>query len=109
MKQIFNTGIAINYGVFSAVIASLMIDFCRSAANCDDYKLEGKVFVPYFEIRRFAPYMNSREFGIGLKNLINHNIIQVIKPINMGNCYIFTDHAKELFSKKPIRIQIDWQ
>ena len=109
MKQTFNIGIAEKYGVRSAVIVSLMIDFCRSAANCDDYKLEGKVFVPYFEIRRFAPYMNSHEFGVGLRNLIYHKIIQVITPINMGRCYIFTDHAKELFSKKPIRIHICWQ
>lgn len=109
MKQTFNTVIAARYGVRSAVIVSLMIDFCRSAANCDDYKSEGKVFVPWLEIRRFTPYMNPREFGIGLKNLINDDIIQVIRPINMGNCYIFTDYAKELFSKKPIRIKIDWQ
>lgn len=109
MKQKFNTGVAIKYGVYSAVIVSIMVDFCRSAANCDDYKLEGKVFIPYFEIRRFASYMSSREFGIGLKSLINHNIIQIIIPKNMGTCYIFTDHAKEMFSKKPIRIQIDWQ
>ena len=83
MKQKFNTGVAIKYGVHSAVIVSLMVDFCRSAANCDDYKLEGKVFIPYFEIRRFALYMSSREFGIGLKNLINHNIIQIITPIKI--------------------------
>ena len=109
MKQTFNTGIAIKYGVRSAVIVSLMIDFCRSAANSDDYKLGGKVFVPYFEIRRHTPYMSNYEFVAGLKNLIHNYIIQVVKPTNKGNCYIFTDHAKELFSKKPIRIQIDWQ
>jgi len=109
MKQTFNTDIATKYGVRSAVIVSLMIDFCRSAANSDDYKFGGKVFVPYFEIRRFTPYMNTHDFGVGLNNLINHNIIQHVRPTNNRNCYMFTDHAKELFSKKPIRIQIDWQ
>ena len=109
MKQTFNTDIATKYGVLSAVIVNIMIDFCRSAANCDDYKFGGKVFVPYFEIRRFAPNMNSHEFGVCLNNLINHNIIQRVRPTNKGNCYIFTEHAKELFSKKPIRIKIDWQ
>ena len=109
MKQTFNTGIATKCGLRSAVIVNIMIDFCRSAANSDDYKLGGKVFVPYFEIRRHTPYMSNYEFGIVLKNLINHNIIQNVRPTNKGNCYIFTDHAKELFSKKPIRIKIDWQ
>ena len=109
MKQSFNVGVATKFGVRSAVIVNLMIDFCKSAANCDEYKIDGKVYFPYSEISGLVPYMNKIQIAAALRNLINQNVIQVHNSPVTGVRYTFTDYAKEQFSKKPIRIQIDWQ
>jgi hypothetical protein len=108
MKQKFNVGLAVRYGVRSAVIIEIMIDFCRSAKNSVEYKHNDRVYVPYSEISRKLHYMNEIQFKAALQNLINHNIIQVAN-FSYGVRYTFTDYAKEQFSKKPIRIRIDWQ
>lgn len=109
MKQKFNVGVAERFGVRSAVIVDIMMDFCRSVAKSAEYKFDNKVYVPFSEIRRNVPYMNKIQLAAALQNLINNNIIQVHNLPTTGVRYSFTDYAKEQFSKKPIRIRIDWQ
>ena len=109
MKQKFNVGLATKYGVASAVIIEIMINFCRSAAKSEEYKFDNKIYIPCSEIRESMPYMHKMKISFALKNLIDKNIIQAHNSPFTGIRYTFTDYAKEQFSKKPIRIQIDWQ
>ena len=109
MKQKFNVGVAIKYGVRSAVIIEIMIDFFRSAAKSEEYKFDNKIYIPYSEISGLVPYMNKTQIAAALRNLINNNVIQSFNSPFTGQRYTFTDYAKEQFSKKPIRIHIYWQ
>ena len=109
MKQKFNVGVAIKYGVRSAVIIDIMIAFCRSAAKSEEYKFNDKIYIPYSEISGLLPYMHKMKISFALRNLIDKNIIQAHNSPFTGIRYTFTDYAKEQFSKKPIRIQIYWQ
>ena len=106
MMQGFNTAIAEKYGVYAAVIIDYMIHFCKAAHKCKEYKIDGKVFVLRNEMREALFYMPTWHFNRALNILVKNGVLQ---PKNNGEGLVFTDYAKELFSKKPIRIQIDWQ
>lgn len=111
MKQEFNVGVAVKYGVEAAIIVSLMMDFCKCEANCKDPVItkreNGKLFVSRSLINNeVAAFMPTNRFKIGISNLLSHRIIETSED---RASYAFTDYAKTIFSKAPIRITITWQ
>lgn len=111
MNQKFNVGVAVKFGVEAAIIVSQMIDFCKCEANCKDPLLtkreNGKLFVRRSLINNeVAAFMPTNRFKIGIRNLLSHSIIGISKD---RTSYAFTDYAKAVFSKAPIRITITWQ
>lgn len=110
MKQEFNVGVAVKYGVEAAIIVSLMMDFCKREANCKDPVItkreNGKLFISRSLIYEVAAFMPANRFKIGISNLLSHRIIETSED---RASYAFTDYAKIIFSKAPIRITITWQ
>ena len=106
MKQDFNVGIATCYGIHAAIIVEIMADFCKCAKMCYEYIVDGKVYVPKKEIRKTAYYTNDKCFEDALDVLKNNGLISYLL---YEDAYSFTDLAKDIFSKKPIRLTITWQ
>jgi hypothetical protein len=106
-KQKFNVGLAVMCGVEAAVIVDIMIGFCKCTARCPEYRENGKLFVEKDYIYKFVEdYMPKHRFNTALNVLSGEGFIE---PSKDGAGYAFTDIAKDVFSKKPIRITISWQ
>lgn len=114
MNQNFNVGAATLYSIDAAIIIDVIVSFCKCARNCDEYRDNGKVFMPREEIwdsvRSFLPKFR---FQRGLNLLCTKGILEykVVRQTRLNNVlsYTFSDKAKEIFSKNPIRIIINWQ
>ena len=107
MKQDFNVGVAQKFGVFAAIIVCEMIAFCKCADKCTAFMEGGRLYVTRSLLYDSVfDYMPKFQFTRGLNVLINHGIIE---RSNNKDAYTFTDYAKGLFSKAPIRIIITWQ
>jgi hypothetical protein len=106
-KQNFNVGLAVMCGVEAAVIVDIMVCFCKCAARCPEYRENGKLFVEKDYIyRHVSDYMPKHRFNNAIDILLGHSFIE---PSRDGSGYAFTDLAKGIFSKKPIRITLYWQ
>lgn len=108
MKQNFNIGVAKLYGIDSAIIVDIMVNFCKCARNCPEYRKDGKVFVPRKEIwdnvKSFMPKPRMQR----AINFLIHSDILCHQMFDYDN-YAFSYLAKDIFSKNPIRITINWQ
>ena len=107
MKQEFNVGVAVRYGVYAAVIVNVMIALCKAYRKVERYNHNGKIVIPTdYILDNVETFMNRRQYNEGIKRLIDSGIIDVVE---CSDLLFFTDKAKEIFRKKPIRILITWQ
>jgi hypothetical protein len=84
-----------------------MIAFCKANHRVKQYNHNGKIVIPTDYIQDHVElFMNRRQYNEGIKRLIDFEIIDVVEYTDL---LFFTDKAKELFKKKPIRILITWQ
>lgn len=114
MKQYYNVGIATLFGIDVAIIVDIMVSFCKCAKKCPEYNDNGKVFVPREEIRnKVITYMSASRMQRALELLKIKGFIEIkenkISRFKSEFRYTFSDKAKEVFSKNPIRITITWQ
>lgn len=107
MKQYFNVGLAQKFGICAAILVYDMIAFCKCADKCTAFREGGRLYVTRSLLYDSVyDYMLKFQITRGLKILLEHGIIE---RSNNKDAYTFTDYAKGLFSKDPIRITITWQ